>query len=117
MGVDWRVGVGLISAFAAREVFVATMSVVVAGEDNDDVADDGLIGNIRSARRDDGLTPVFTPAVSWSLLVFYVLAMQCLATLALTAKEAGGWKWAALQFSWMTAVAYLGALITFHIVA
>lgn len=120
MDWDWRVCVGVMASFAAREVFVATMSVVVAGEENDDSSDPGLLGSMRSAKRDDGVTPVFTPRVSWSLLVFYVLAMQCLATLALTAREAGpgrsGLKWAALQLAWMSALAYVGALVTYHVV-
>lgn len=120
MDWDWRVCVGVMASFAAREVFVATMSVVVSGEENEDVKDPGLLGSMRSAKRDDGVTPVFTPRVSWSLLVFYVLAMQCLATLALTAREAGpgrsGVKWAALQFVWMSTLAYVGALVTYHVV-
>ena len=118
MDWDWRVCIGVMASFAAREVFVATMSVVVAGEDNDDVGDRSLIDSMRTATRDDGRTPIFTPKVCWSLLVFYVLAMQCLATLALTAREtgAGGWKWALLQFGWMSALAYLAAFITATVV-
>jgi len=65
-------------------------------------------------QRDDG-TAVFTTSTAAGLLVFYVLAMQCLPTLVVTAKEAGGWKWAALQFAWMTAVAYSASLITITI--
>jgi ferrous iron transport protein B len=116
MDWDWRVCIGVMASFVAREVFVSTMSVVIAGEENDNTEDKGLIANMANARRDDGVTPVFTPRVSWSLLVFYVLAMQCLATLVLTAKEAGGKKWALLQFGWMSMLAYAGALITYHVV-
>jgi len=66
---------------------------------------------VANAKRDDG-SPVFTAATSWSMLVFFVLAIQCLPTLVVTAKEAGGWKWAALQLAWMSGVAYAAAALT-----
>jgi ferrous iron transport protein B len=66
-----------------------------------------------NATRDDG-SPVFTPPVAWSLLIFYVLAMQCLPTVALAAREAGHWKWAALQLAWMSSLAYVSALVVFQ---
>ncbi len=65
----------------------------------------------------DGVTPVFTTATCWSLLVYYVLAMQCLPTLAVTAREAGGARWALIQLGWMTLLAYVGALVAFHLAA
>jgi ferrous iron transport protein B len=71
---------------------------------------------VANAKRDDG-TPVFTFAVCWSLLVYYVLAMQCLPTLAVTAREAGGVKWALLQLAWMTGMAYGLALIVYQLLA
>lgn len=109
LGYDWQLTVGIVSSFAAREVFVSTMAVVLAaGEEDAEPAT--VLERIGGATRDDGTTPVFTRRVAWSLLVFYVLAMQCLPTLAVTAREAGGWKWAGLQFVWMTTLAYLGAL-------
>jgi ferrous iron transport protein B len=70
---------------------------------------------LATARRDDGVTPIFTPATAVSLLVFYVLAMQCLPTLAVTAREAGGAKWALLQLGWMSAVAYGAAFIAYRL--
>jgi ferrous iron transport protein B len=69
---------------------------------------------VRSATRLDG-TPLFTVPTAWSLLVFYVLAMQCLPTLALVRRETGSWRWPIAQFAWMTAVAYIGALIAYRI--
>ncbi|HVZ93223.1 MAG TPA: ferrous iron transporter B [Phycisphaerales bacterium] len=111
LGYDWQLTIGVLSSFAAREVFVSTMAVVVTGEDTTD--DEGILEQVREAKRDDG-TPIFTPAVCWSILVFYVLAMQCLATLVVTAREAGGVKWALLQFAWMSGLAYVAAMLTYQ---
>lgn len=115
IGYDWQLTVGVLTSFAAREVFVSTMAVVTsAGGDDADVNDQGIVESIANATRDDGITPILTPATCWSVLVFFVLAMQCLPTLAVTAKEAGGVKWAILQLVWMSAVAYIAALIVFQ---
>lgn len=113
IGFDWRISIGVLSSFAAREVFVSTMAVVLTGQESVEGA--GVFERIREAKRDDGVTPVLTRATAWSLLVFFVLAMQCLPTLVVTAREAGGWKWAGLQFAWMTSVAYSASLITITI--
>lgn len=113
LGFDWRLTIGVVTSFAAREVFVSTMTVVVAGEEDPEA--EGVLDQLARATRDDGKTPLFTPAACWSLLVFYVLAMQCLPTLAVTAREAGGARWAFLQFAWMSAVAYLFALIAYRV--
>ncbi|MBX3387516.1 MAG: ferrous iron transporter B [Phycisphaeraceae bacterium] len=117
MDWDWRICIGVMASFAAREVFVGTMSVVIAGQEEEDAANEGLIAAMRTAKRDDGVTPVFTRPVQVSLLVFFVLAMQCLPTLAVTMREAGHWKWAALQFVWMSGLAYAFAFIAYRIVA
>lgn len=113
LGYDRQLTIGVLASFAAREVFVTTMAVVATG--HDDAEDEGVRERLAGATRDDGSTPIFTPAASWSLLVYYVLAMQCLPTLALTAREAGHWKWAALQLAWMLGLAYVGALLAFRI--
>ena len=112
LGYDWQLTVGVLTSFLAREVFVSTMSVLV-GDANADVTDEGVIARIRSARRSDG-TPVFTPATATSMLVFFVLAMQCLPTLAVTRRETGHIKWAALQLGYMTALAYGFALAAYQ---
>jgi ferrous iron transport protein B len=114
LGFDWQLSIGVLTSFAAREVFVSTMAVIVAGEE--DAEDEGVLEKIGSAKRDDG-TPVFTPAVCWSLLVYYILAMQCLPTLAVTAREAGGWKWALLQLGWMSGLAYIAGLVVYQVLA
>jgi ferrous iron transport protein B len=112
LGFDWQLTVGVLTSFLAREVFVSTMSVLV-GEAMSDVTDEGVIARIRSARRDDGAL-IFAPATATSLLVFFVLAMQCLPTLAVTRRETGHVKWAALQFGYMTALAYAFALMAYQ---
>jgi ferrous iron transport protein B len=114
LGADRQLTIGILASFAAREVFVSTMAVQVAG--SDDTEDEGVFAAVAGATRDNG-TPVFTTATSWSMLVYFVLAMQCLPTLVVTAREAaagrGGWKWAALQFGWMSVVAYGVAAVVF----
>ncbi len=113
LGYDWQLSIGVISSFAAREVFVSTMAVIVAGQSDPDA--EGVLDQVAAAKRDDGVTPVFTRATAWSLLIYYVLAMQCLPTLAVTARESGSWKWALLQLGWMCGVAYLAAMVVYQV--
>lgn len=115
LGYDWQLSIGVISSFAAREVFVSTMAVVVAGAEN--AEDEGVRAQIAGAKRDDGVTPVFTRATAWSLLIYYVLAMQCLPTLAVTARESGSWKWAGVQLAWMSGLAYIAAMTVYQVLA
>ena len=104
LGLDERLTVAVMTSFLAREVFRSTMTVLVGQGDSDD--DTKVADELARATRPDG-TKLFDPATSAGLLVFYVLALQCLPTLAVTARETGSWKWAALQFGWMSGVAYL----------
>ncbi len=115
LGYDWQLTAGVLTSFLAREVFVSTMAVLLIGEQDieDDARASGVIARIRSAVRDDG-SPVFTPATAASLLVFFVLAMQCLPTLVLTRRETGSWRWAGLQLAYMSSVAWLLAFLTYH---
>jgi ferrous iron transport protein B len=112
LGFDWQLTVGVLTSFLAREVFVSTMSVLV-GDANDDVTDQGVIARIRAATREDG-SLVFTPATATSLLIFFVLAMQCLPTLAVTRRETGHVQWAALQLGYMTTLAYVFAFVAYQ---
>lgn len=112
LGFDRQLTIGILASFAAREVFVSTMAVQVAGSSDAPVK--GMLAEIASAKRDDG-TPIFTAPTSWSLLIFFVLSMQCLPTLVVTAREAGGWKWAALQMAWMTSLAYVSSLVVYQV--
>ncbi len=113
LGFDWRIGVGLIGAFAAREVFVSTLGLVygVGGEvDEESVS---LRERVRAARRADG-TRVFTPLVGLSLLVFFALACQCLSTLAVVKRETNGWRWPLFLFAYMTALAWVASFVVFQ---
>jgi ferrous iron transport protein B len=115
LGFDWKLSVGVLSSFAAREVIVSTTAVLYglgSGGASDGV--DSLLGRLREATRADG-TPVFTTATCLSLLVFYVLAMQCLPTQVIARRETGSWKWPLVQFGYMTALAYLAALVTYQV--
>lgn len=113
LGYDWQLTVGVLTSFLAREVFVSTMSVLLGGSDDPDLADRGVIDRIRAATRDDG-TRLFTPATSASVLVFFVLAMQCLATLTVTRQETGSIKWAGVQLAYMSTLAYTCAFVTYQ---
>jgi ferrous iron transport protein B len=112
LGFDWQLTVGVLTSFLAREVFVSTMSVLVGGSGEAE-ADEGVIARIRGMTTADG-RPVFTPGTSAAALVFFVLAMQCLPTLAVTRREAGQLKYAAFQFAYMSTVAYVAALIVYQ---
>lgn len=109
LGFDWKMTVGVGASFAAREVIVSTLSILYGlGEEGDESS---LLGAMRGATFADG-SPVFSTATCLSLLVFYVLAMQCLPTQAVTQRETGSWKWAAFQLAYMSVLAYVAALLT-----
>ena len=109
LGLDERLTVAVLTSFLARAVFRSTVTVLVGSGDSDD--DTRVADELRGATRADG-SPLFDAATSASLLVFFVLAMQCLPTLAVTRRETGSWKWPAVQFAWMSAVAYIAAFAT-----
>jgi ferrous iron transport protein B len=111
LGYDWQLSVGLMTSFLAREVFVSTMTVLAGGGDSAD--DAGVRHRIRTMTRDDGRL-VFTPAASASALVFFVLAMQCLPTLAVTRRETGALKYAVMQLTYMSSVAWIAAFLVFQ---
>lgn len=115
LGFDWKTSVGVLTSFAAREVVVSTMSVLYGlGEEPEEAG--SLREKLTTAKRDDG-TLVFNPATCVSLLVFFVLAMQCLPTQAVTKRETGSWKWAIFQLSYMTILAYVCAFAAHKIVS
>jgi ferrous iron transport protein B len=114
LGYDWKIGIALITSFAAREVFVGTMATLYSvGEDADENSET-LRDKMQSAKRSDG-TPVYTKATGFSLLVFYLLAMQCMSTLAVVKRETGSWKWPIIQLVYMTVIAYVLSFITYQI--
>lgn len=115
LGYDWKIGIALIASFAAREVFVGTMSTIYSiGSSEDDFV---LREKMKTARFEDSGTPVYTLATALSLLVFYALAMQCMSTIAVVKRETGSWKWALLQFSYMSLLAYLCAWLVYNVFA
>ena len=114
LGFDWQIGIGIISSFAAREVIVSTLAVIYGvGEDVAEKNPDSLYDSLRKAERSDG-RKVFTTATCASLLVFYVLAMQCLSTQAITRRETNSLKWPVFQLVYMTVLAYVGSLIVYQ---
>jgi ferrous iron transport protein B len=113
LGFDWKIGVGIIGAFAAREVFVATMGVVYsAGEDLDE-NDVGLRDKLRNEQKSDG-SRAYTPLVGLSLLVFFALACQCMSTLAVVKRETHGYRWPLFLFTYMTALAYVMSFVVYQ---
>ena len=112
LGYDWKIGIALITSFAAREVFVGTMATLYSvGEDNDNTT---LRQKMQAAVRPDG-TKVYNVATGLSLLVFYVIAMQCMSTLAVVKRETRSWKWPILQLVYMTALAYIMSLLVYQL--
>ncbi|HSA03008.1 MAG TPA: ferrous iron transporter B, partial [Candidatus Paceibacterota bacterium] len=112
LGFDWQIGIGILSSFAAREVIVSTLSVIYGmGEEVENLS--ALSDSLRQATRPDG-HPVFTPATSASLLVFFVIAMQCLPTLAVTRRETNSWKWPLFQLFYLSALAYLASFVVYN---
>ena len=113
LGYDWKIGIALITSFAAREVFVGTMATLYSVGDDDA---DGLVlkEKMKAAKRPDG-TPVFNLASGLSLMIFYVFAMQCMSTLVIVKKETKTWKWPIIQLIYMTGLAYVMSWIVYQI--
>ena len=114
LGYDWKIGIALITSFAAREVFVGTMATLYSVGEDDDSESLMLREKMRQAKKPDG-TPVYTLAAALSLMIFYVFAMQCMSTLAVVKRETGTWKWPIIQLVYMTGLAYLLSLLTYHL--
>lgn len=112
MGMDWRIGVSLISAFAAREVFVSAMALIFKITDDEDNLQNSLLESMKSAEIEGTGIKLFTTATTTGLIVFFVFAMQCLSTVAISRKETGSWRIPLLQIFVFTAIAYLLTLIT-----
>ncbi len=123
LGYDWKIGIALLTSFAAREVFTGTLAVLynMGSEEGDinDRTENAAKATLRSKMKvetfSDTGQPVYTLATALSLLVFYALAMQCFSTLAVVRRETGSWKWAAMQFVAMSLLAYFGAWAVYRI--
>ena len=113
LGFDWKIGVALIASFAAREVLVSTLSIIYnTGKDSTEESA-GLIQAVRDAKRDDG-TPAWTPLTAITLMVFFVLAIQCMSTVAIVRRETNSWAWTLFMVGYMTALAYAAAFLTYQ---
>jgi ferrous iron transport protein B len=114
LGFDWKIGIAIITSFAAREVFVGTMATLYSVEDSSTEDNSTLREKMQAAVRSDG-KPVYTLATGVSLMIFYVLAMQCMSTLAVVKRETGTWKWPVIQFLFMTGLAYLLSMLAYQL--
>ena len=113
LGFDWKIGVALIASFAAREVLVSTLSIIYNGDNEGNEESESLMQAIREAKKDDG-TPVWTPLTALTLMVFFVLAMQCMSTVAVVRRETNSWSWALFMVGYMTLLAYAAAFLTYQ---
>jgi ferrous iron transport protein B len=110
LGFDWQIGVGIIASFPAREVFVTGLSTIYnVADDSDDHT--SLIDHLKQQKKDG----TFSTATALALMVFYVFACQCMSTLAVCKRETGSWAWTLGMFGYMTALAYVAALVTYQI--
>jgi ferrous iron transport protein B len=113
LGFDWNIGVALIASFAAREVLVSTLSIIYNVGKDETEESQTLISAIREAKDDQG-NLVWTPLTALTLMVFFVLAMQCMSTLAIVRRETNSWTWPLFMLTYMTGLAYVAALITYQ---
>lgn len=113
LGFDWQIGIGLIASFAAREVFVSSMAVVFSAGDDADETSQTLRQALLEAKWPDG-NPLFTPLVCFTLMVFYVFAMQCISTIAIVRRETNSWVWPLFQIGYMTGTAWIVSFIVYQ---
>ncbi len=113
LGFDWKIGVALIASFAAREVLVSTLSIIYNTGKDETEESETLISAIREAKKDDG-SPVWSPLTALTLMVFFVLAIQCMSTIAVVRRETNSWSWTLFMVAYMTGIAYLAAFLTYQ---
>ena len=112
LGFDWKIGIALVTSFAAREVFVGTMTTIYSVG-----ASENLTVKEKMQLEKDNITgqPRYSVAVGWSLMLFYAFAMQCMSTLAIVKRETGSWKWPIIQFLYLSGLAYFTSLLVYQI--
>jgi ferrous iron transport protein B len=113
LGFDWKIGIGLISSFAARETIISTLSIVYSVGDDSDTNSSSLVDALKNAKRADG-SPVWTPLTGLSLMIFFLLACQCMSTVAIVRRETNSWRWPAFMVTYMLALAYLASFVTYQ---
>jgi ferrous iron transport protein B len=117
LNFDWKMGIGIVASFAAREVFVSTMSTVynVGQRDESEQGKRNLTLRLQEQKREDGRTPVYTALTGLTLMVFYVFALQCVSTVAVVRRETNSWKWPLFQWVYMGILAWAFAFATLHL--
>jgi ferrous iron transport protein B len=115
LGFDWKIGIGIVASFAAREVFVSTMAIVynVGEGDDSDATSASLARTMQDLKRSDG-TPVYSTLVGVTLMIFYVFALQCVSTVAIVRRETNSWRWPIFQWIYMGVLAWIFAFVTYH---
>jgi ferrous iron transport protein B len=113
LGFDWKIGVALVASFAAREVLVSTLSIIYNVGKDENEESQTLIQAVRDAKDESG-KPAWTPLTAVTLMVFFVLAMQCMSTIAVVRRETNSWSWTLFMVAYMTALAYFGAFLTYQ---
>jgi ferrous iron transport protein B len=113
LGFDWKIGIALITSFAAREVFVGTMATLYSAQ-GDGSRTESVRDRMAEARNPDTGELVFTLPVAFSLMIFYAYAMQCMSTLAVVYRETKSWKWPLIQLVYMTALAYVASFFVYQ---
>src|SRR2546423_12457585 len=113
LGFDWKIDVGIIGAFAAREVFVSTLGIVYSVGSDAKANDESLRKRLQDEKKADG-SVAYTPLVGLSLMIFFALACQCMSTLAVVRRETRSLRWPAFLFGYMTALAYVTSLVVFQ---
>jgi ferrous iron transport protein B len=113
LGFDWKMGIGLVSSFAARETLVSTLSIVYNVGKDADAQSPSLIEAVRNAKRPDG-SPAWTPLVAVSMMVFFVLACQCMSTVAVVRRETNSWRWPLFMVAYMLVLAYAASFVTYQ---
>jgi ferrous iron transport protein B len=115
LGFDWKIGISLVTSFAAREVFVGTMATIYSVGDQAD--ERSIRQKMKEELNPTTLQPVYTTAVAFSLMLFYAFAMQCMSTIAVVYRETKGYKWPLVQFLFMTAMAWFSSFTAFHLLS
>lgn len=113
LGFDWKIGIGLLTSFAAREVLVGTLNTIYSIEETEEQL--GLIERLRNEKDPETGLPKYTLATALSLMIFFAIAMQCMSTLAIVKRETNSWKWPLVMFGYMTVLAYFSAWVTYEI--
>ncbi|MCZ7636192.1 MAG: hypothetical protein M5U12_09230 [Verrucomicrobia bacterium] len=112
LGFDWKMGIGIVTSFAAREIFVSTMSVVYSMGGGDSEAEVGALATqLKDQKHPDG-TPVYTTLTGLTLMVFYVVALQCASTVAVVRRETNSWRWPLFQWAYLGVLAWCLAFLT-----